>query len=61
MYEPPKVAKECRTQHARPSGSSRNSRVPNFYLIRQETITLKCERQIGGTKKVFHIRFDRKA
>ena len=37
-HEPPKAAKERRTQHVCPTGSSSPSHVPNFYPIRQEAI-----------------------
>ncbi len=38
-HEPPKAAKERRTSHSCASGSSMHSRIPNFYLIRQEAMT----------------------
>ena len=37
-HEPPKAAKEHQTEHACASTTSRYSRVPNFYFIRQEAI-----------------------
>ena len=39
VHEPPKAAKECRTQHARPSRSSSPSHVPKFCLIWLEAFT----------------------
>ena len=42
VHELLKAAKERRTQHARPSRI-----VLHTYLIRQEAITQKCEKQIG--------------